>query len=36
MIFINYLILLAELGPGFHAASKRNKYKKQKNYISGQ
>jgi hypothetical protein len=34
--FSIYLILPATLRPGVYSASNRNKYQKQKNYISGE
>jgi hypothetical protein len=36
IVFFNYLILLAELGPGVYSASNRNEYQKQKNKASGE
>jgi hypothetical protein len=36
LIFSIYLILEAALGPGFHSASNRNEYQKQKNNVSGE
>jgi hypothetical protein len=30
--FLIYLILPAELGPGFYSASNRNEFQKQKNF----
>jgi hypothetical protein len=34
--FSMYLILLATLGPGVHAASVRNEYQKQEKNVSGE
>jgi hypothetical protein len=36
VIFLNFLILPAALGPGVYSAANRNEYQKHKNNVSGE